>query len=122
MRRSLTALISLVVLGACSPLPEEVWPAETHTFTTDKRTYQVRAEFDPFEMGWFARVSVPNGGRLEPDDRFDVFDVVQKQLGPKVCEGANLTVEPEPLWTGHGGKSIRYLPVVGEWQLMGRCA
>lgn len=110
-----------VLLVACSPLPQELYPAEKHTFEADDRTYLVRAEYDPFERGWFAKVSRPDGLRLEPDDRFAVFDVVQNKLGPKLCEGTALEVKPEKIWTRHRGKSIRYLPGNGEWQLLGRC-
>ncbi|MEM7056886.1 MAG: hypothetical protein AAF557_04810 [Pseudomonadota bacterium] len=110
-----------MLLAACDQPLQELYPAERHTIETEQRTYLVRAEYDPFERGWFALVSVPDGGRLEPDDRFAVFDVVQNKLGPKVCDGAALEVKPEKIWTGHGAKSIRYMPVNGEWQLLGRC-
>ncbi len=114
-------LIALILAGCSSPF-EELYPAEKHMFKAGQKTYQVSAQYDPFERGWFARVSVPNGGRLEPNDRAAVFNLVQMQLGPKVCEGATLEVKPEKIWTGHDGKSIRYMPVNGEWQLLGRCA
>ena len=109
-------------LAACSSPFEEFLPAETHTFKSGTRTYVVRAQYDPFERGWFARVSLPNGMRLEPDDRAAVLNVVQDQLGPKVCDGEKLEVVPEVIWTRHGGKTIHYLPQIGMWQLVGTCA
>ena len=111
-----------VMLAACSPLPDELWPAETHTFQEGERTILVRARWDPLERGWFTRLRVPNGGRLEPDDRAAVFDLVQNKLGPKICDGQPLEVEPEKIWSGHDATTIRYLPVNGEWQLVGTCA
>ena len=120
MTTRILPLMAIVLAGCSSPI-EELYPTEKHVFKTGAETFHVKAQYDPFERGWFARVSVPNGGRLEPDDRFKVFDLVQKQLGPKVCDGLMLEVKPEQIWTGHGGKSIRYLPVNGEWQFLGRC-
>lgn len=117
-------LIPLIVLalGACTTTLDAVYPIERYAIDADGRTYLVRAQYDPIERGWFARVELPDDVRLEPDDRSKVFDVVQNKLGPKVCDdGRPLLVEPEEIWSGHDAKTIRYLPVNGVWQLVGVC-
>jgi len=110
-----------LALAACSSPLEELYPVQRYVFEQDGRTYDVRAQWDPFERGWFTQTALRHG-RLEPGDRTRVFALVQQTLGPQLCEGNPLEVTPELVWTRHGQWTVRYLPEIGTWHLVGECA
>jgi hypothetical protein len=119
MRRFVPFIV--LALGACDAPFEELYPAETFTFGEGSETIDVRAQYDPLERAWFTRSS-SRFGKLTVKQRFEIFDLVEQKVGPKLCEGKPLKVEPEKIWSGHGATTIRYLPEIGAWQLVGECA
>lgn len=121
MMRTIALFCTALALAGCSNPLEELWPAQKFAIEDAGRTYDIRTQYDPFERKWWTRVSV-TGGRLEPDDRFTAFRIVQDQVGPKVCDdGAKIEVKPQKIWTRHGAETIRYLPENGTWILVGAC-
>jgi len=112
--------LMLVLLAACHNPFEELYPAENHVFGRGDRVIDVRAQFDAFERGYFAHIRSRHD-RLEPHDRPMVYEIFREDLGRKLCDGAPLELVAERVWTGHGQHTIRYLPVYGEYVLMGRC-
>lgn len=111
----------VLALGACDAPFEEQYPRQTFTFGEGIETIDVRVQYDPLERAWFTRSS-SRFGKLTDKQRFEIFDLVEQKVGPKVCEGKPLKIEPEEIWSRYDATTIRYLPQLGVWQLVGECA
>ena len=117
-------LIPLMFLGlaACDSVLEHQHPRQQFAIEHEGTVYDVSAQFDAIQRGWFARIAAPLGERLEKSDRAQVFAVFERKLGPKVCDGDPLEVRPGRIWSGFGAEKIRYLHDLGQWQIVGHCA
>lgn len=120
MRAALSALIAVLALGGCSNPFEELYPIKRFSFKQDNRTYDVRAQWDPVARDWFTQTTL-RYGRLERDDQGRVTRLVERTLGPQVCEGNRLKVTPADVWSGYDQTTVRYLPSNGAWHLVGAC-
>lgn len=125
--RAALMLLPIFALAACDPPLEEAWAPETYAFEKEGRALEVRAQYDPVEMGWFTRISEPDG-RLELSDRPMVIDLVENQVGPELCDGNPLSFEPGEIWNARTGWSnnpakglSHYMSDNGEWQIVARC-
>ena len=112
--------LGVLVLAACDPPLDELYPARFYAFETDGITYQVRAQYDPFERGWFTRVTSIERP-LHADDLAFATGLVENDLGPLVCDGNVLDVEPGDIWNPLAGDQIEFIEGPGSFQLVGRC-
>lgn len=120
MRRLLPFALVLL-LPACDPPMEEILPASYHTVDRGAVRYEVRAQFDPFERGWFVRVfSIQDP--LGLDDVDLATSIVEEDLGPRVCDGGQLHVDPGEVWNPLAGDEMTYLVGLDTWQFVARCA
>ena len=113
--------LAVLALAACEPPLEELFPPRFYTFEHEGIAYGVRAQYDPFERGWFTRVTsieLP----LDADDLEFAVAMVENQVGPLVCGGMRLDVEPGDIWNDWAGNQVEFLEDVGAWQLVGRCS
>ena len=118
----MSRLIPLVILlvAACDAPLEHIYPRENMNIYRDGIHYRVRAQFDPIQYEWFTRVWSPNK-RLGEEDREIVFDLVEGEVGPKLCEGQRLKIEDGETWHKWTGPKIELAKDIGEWRLIGAC-
>jgi hypothetical protein len=112
--------LAVLALAACDPPLEEVFPARFYSFEQDGIVYEARAQFDPFEHGWFLRVTsieVP----MEADDLDLAVSLAENAVGPLVCDGDALDVEPGGVWNPLAGGQVEFLEYLDTFQLVGRC-
>ena len=112
--------LCLLTLAACDPPLEEVFPARFYSFDRDGIIYETRAQFDPFEHGWFVRVTSIQSP-LGPNDLDFALSIAENDLGPHICDGNALGVEPGNVWNPAAGDQIEYLAGLGTYSLVGRC-
>jgi hypothetical protein len=113
--------LAVVALAACDPPMEEITPARYYSFEREGINYDLRAQFDPLEWGWFVRVwslEVVLDGR----DLARATQIVEQDLGPRLCGGEQMLVEPGEVWNDLAGDEIEQLPAFGGWQFVARCA
>lgn len=106
-----------LALAACDAPMEELWPRQNFAFDRDERTYEVRVQYDPFELGYYARVWWP-GGPLTAADGPAAIAVVEEQLGPELCNGGRLSSRTR----GESGQAGLLLAQMGQWEIFARCA
>ncbi len=119
MRRLLP--LAVMALAACDPPMTELTPPRFYTFEREGISYDMRAQFDPFVRGWFVRVwsiEVPMDAR----DEAIAKQLVEAQLGPRLCGGEPLRIEPGRVWNGQAGDGIEVLPDFPGYQFVARCA
>ena len=112
--------LAVLALAACDPPLTEITPPRFYSFEREGIAYDMRAQFDPFEWGWFVRVwslEVP----LDLRDQGRVIQVVEQDLGPRLCGGEQMVVEPGEVWNPLAGDQIERLPDFGGWQFVARC-
>jgi hypothetical protein len=118
--RSLVPL-ALLTLAACDPPMEEITPARYYYFERENVAYDVRAQYDPLVAGWFVRV-----WSLEYDldfrDKGRAIQIVEQDLGPRLCGGGQMEVRPGDIWNGLAGDRIQYMPDLAAWQFVASCA
>ncbi len=113
--------LALVALAACDPPMTEITPPRFYSFESGGIDYDVRAQFDPLEWGWFVRVwslEVP----LDFRDEARAIQVVEQDLGPRLCGGEPMLVEPGEVWNPLAGDQVEFLPDFAGWQFVARCA
>ena len=113
--------LAVLALAACDPPMTELTPPRFYSFEREGIIYDMRAQFDPYEWGWFVRV-----WSLEVDldnrDLAGAMQVVEQDLGPRLCGGDQMVVEPGEVWNDLAGDQIQQLPEFGGWQFVARCA
>lgn len=117
------ALLPLAVLAmaACDPPLEELYPPRFYAFDRDGITYDVRAQYDPFARKWFTRVmSIERP--LDADDGAFATALVEQDLGPQLCGGDYLAVQPGEVWNPLAGDRVEFLEDLGAWHLVGACS
>ena len=120
MIRHLFAPLCLMVLIGCADVREHVYPDQTLTFRRDENIYAVDLKFHPAGANWVARVwSIHRD--LTAEDRDLVFDLVEHDVGPVLCDGDPLQVEPGARLNPLSGEGVMYFPTIGEWRLIGSC-
>jgi hypothetical protein len=112
--------LALVALAACDPPMTELFPPRFYGFEREGISYDLRAQYDPFESGWFVRVwSLETD--LDARDLARTVQIVEQDLGPRLCEGDQMLVEPGEVWNPLAGDEIEPLPAFGGWQFVARC-
>ncbi|MEM1161485.1 MAG: hypothetical protein AAGJ28_11170 [Pseudomonadota bacterium] len=116
------APFAALALIACDAPLEELHPREAMILEHDGAAYSIITQYDALDRSWFARIGLVDA-RLEKSDRAAALRVFKSELGPKLCDGAELAVDEDGglLW-GQGAKTIHYLETYGEWQIHGDCA
>lgn len=116
------AVLPLAVLGlaACDGPLEELFPPRFYSFDRAGITYEARAQFDPFEMGWFVRI-LSIEAPLEAEDVEIATRIAEADLGPLLCDGNALDVEPGGVWNPLAGSQVAYMEDLDAWHLVGRC-
>ncbi len=113
--------LAVLALAACDPPGQELFPPRFYSFEREGIAYDMRAQYDPFEVGWFVRV-----WSLEVDldarDQASTIQIVEQDLGPRLCGGEQLLVEPGGVWNPLAGDQIEQLPDFAGWQFVARCA
>ncbi|HET7410961.1 MAG TPA: hypothetical protein VFJ13_12255 [Paracoccaceae bacterium] len=112
--------VCLLTLAACDPPLEEVFPARFYSFDRGGIVYETRAQFDPFEHGWFVRVTSIQDP-LEADDLDFALALTETDLGPLICGGNALDVEPGEVWNPLAGDQVEFLDDLDSFQFVGRC-
>ena len=113
--------IALLALAACDPPMTEITPPRFYSFESEGVDYDLRAQFDPLEWGWFVRVwslELP----LDLRDQARAMQVVEQELGPRLCGGEQMVIDPGDVWNPLAGDEIEFLPAYGGWQFVARCA
>lgn len=112
---------AVIALAACDPPATELTPPRFYTFEREGISYDLRAQFDPFVWGWFVRVwslEVPMDAR----DLAVALQIVEQDLGSRLCGGEPMTIRPGDVWNGQAGERIQYLPAFAGYQFLARCA
>ena len=109
----------LLALAACDSPFEEAWPRHTMTIDRGEEAYQVRAQFDPFERAWFARIWLVDRP-IARDEGPEVVALFEQEVGPRLCDGAPIALKQGMVWTGDSPR-VNYLADLGHWQLVGSC-
>ncbi len=113
--------LAVLALAACDPPMGELFPPRFYTFDRDGIAYDVRAQYDPFAMSWFTRVTSIERP-LEADDEGLATALVEQDLGREVCGGNMLAVRPGEVWNPMAGDRVAFLEDLGSFQLVGRCS
>ncbi len=119
MRRLLP--LAVMALAACDPPMTELTPPRFYTFDREGVSYDMRAQFDPFVWGWSVRVwsiEVPMDAR----DVAVAMQLVEQDLGPRLCGGEPMRINPGADWDGLTGDHIQFLPTFPGYQFRARCA
>ena len=113
--------LAFVALAACDMPLTEITPPRFYSFEREGINYDLRAQFDPYEWGWFVRI-----WSLEMDldlrDQARAIQIVEQDLGPRLCGGEQMLVKPGRVWNPLAGSQIEQLPAFGGWQFVARCA
>ena len=112
--------LAVLALAACDPPLEDMFPARFYSFEREGTVYEARAQFDPFEHGWFLRITSIERP-LEVGDLELALALAKNGVGPLVCDGNALEVEPGGVWNPLAGDQIEFLDDLGTYQLVGRC-
>ena len=113
--------LAVMALAACDPPLEELYPSRFYTFSHATVPYEMRAQWDPFERGWFIRVTsltYPLTLQTEPA----VLSAIQQGLAPELCEGRALAIKQGDVWNPFAVKEVLLLPNLGAFQFVGRCS
>lgn len=119
MRRLLP--LAVIALAACDPPMSEITPPRFYSFEREGISYDLRAQFDPLVWGWFVRVwsiEVPVDAR----DEARAIQIVEQDLGPRLCGGEQMLIKPGRVWNGLAGDHIDYLQDFAGYQFVARCA
>lgn len=120
MMRALLPL-AVLALAACSPPMQELYPARFYSFARDGVPYELRAQYDPFERGWFVRVNSLTGP-LPLASQGVVMAMMQENLAPAICDSGALAIKQGHVWNQFAAEEVLFLPELGAWQVVGRCA
>lgn len=112
--------LCLLMLAACDPPLEEVFPARFYSFDHNGLTYEARAQFDPFKHGWSVRMTSIQHP-LEPRDMEFAVALAENELGPQLCGGNALEVETGEAWGAMAGRQILYLDGPETFMFVGSC-
>lgn len=113
--------LAVLALAACDPPLEELYPPRFYTLSHATVPYEVRAQYDPFERGWFIRVTslmYP----LEFHTAPFVLSVLQEGLAPEICGEQALAIKQGDVWNPFAVKEALFLPDLGAFQFVGRCS
>ena len=113
--------LAVLALAACDPPLTEITPPRFYSFEREGIAYDMRAQYDPFEMGWFVRVWSLEVA-LDTRDLARTMQIVEQDLGPRLCGGEQMLVEPGEVWNPLAGDQIQQLPAYAGWQFVARCA
>lgn len=113
--------LAVLALAACDPPLEELHSPRYYTLERGGVPYEARAQFDPFERGWFIRVT-SLVSPLEIENQAVVFAAVQEGLAPQLCESGALAIKQGDVWNPLAVKEVLFLPDLGAFQLVGRCS
>ena len=113
--------LAVLALAACDPPFEERFPSRFYTISHHTVPYEMRAQYDPFERGWFIRVTSLTHP-LELSSEPSVLAAIQQQLAPSLCESGALAIRQGEVWNPFTVKEVLFLPELGAFQFVGRCS
>lgn len=113
--------LAVLALAACDPPMQELYPPRYYTLSHATVPYEVRAQWDPFERGWFIRATSLRGP-LDFASAPYVLSVIQRDLAPAICEEQALAIRHGEVWNPFNVKEALFLPSLGAFQFVGRCS
>ena len=119
--RRLIPLVMALPLAACDAPMEEVWPLHSYAIEHGGRVYNVRAQYDPFELGYYVRVWAA-AGELNVSDGPAVVAAVEEGLGPELCNGGRLDHTRSGVFSHPEGSTGLFMPELATWELLASCA